>query len=63
MNNSLNALSYFEKTLVIRTKIFSQDHRELAEFYNNIGSVYHKVEDYNNALLLYRKPHELFVND
>ena len=44
-----------EKALVIRKKIFGEDHAAVATSYNNLASVYNTLGEYNQAKELHEK--------
>ena len=44
-----------EKALIIRKKIFGEDHADVATSYNNLASVYNSLGEYNQAKELYEK--------
>ncbi len=54
------AVSYHEKALVIRKKIYGEEHADVAASYNNLGAVYHDQGQYNKAKENYDKG--LFIN-
>ncbi|CAF0912554.1 unnamed protein product [Adineta steineri] len=49
------ALSYYEKVLVIRQQLFPSNHSDLGDSYNRIGIVYYNMGDYPKALSYYEK--------
>ncbi|CAF1095706.1 unnamed protein product [Adineta steineri] len=49
------ALTYYEKSLAIKQKIFPSNHLNLAHSYNNIGLVYDNMGDYPKALSYFEK--------
>ncbi|KAL9958237.1 hypothetical protein ACROYT_G035227 [Oculina patagonica] len=49
------AVSYHEKALVIRKKIYGEEHADVAASYNNLGAVYHDLGHYNKAKEYYDK--------
>ncbi|CAF1299635.1 unnamed protein product [Adineta steineri] len=49
------ALTYYEKSLVIYQKTLPSNHLNLAHSYNNIGLVYKNIGDYPKALSYYEK--------
>ncbi|XP_078345544.1 uncharacterized protein LOC144631047 [Oculina patagonica] len=49
------AVSYHEKALVIRKKIYGEEHADVAATYNNLGAVYHDLGQYNEAKEFYDK--------
>ncbi|CAF1497130.1 unnamed protein product [Adineta steineri] len=49
------ALSYYEKVLVIRQQLFPSNHSDLGDSYNRIGIVYYNMGDYPKALIYYEK--------
>ncbi|CAF1477100.1 unnamed protein product [Adineta steineri] len=49
------ALSYYEKALVIRQQSLPPNHPHLAMSYNNIGAVYYNMRDYSKTLFYYEK--------
>jgi tetratricopeptide (TPR) repeat protein len=55
MGEYLKALSYYEKALEIREKIFPSNHPDLASTYNNIGRLPHNMSQYSKALSYYEK--------
>ena len=44
-----------EKALLIRKKIFGEDHADVATTYNNLVSVYKRLGQYNQPKELYEK--------
>ena len=44
-----------EKALIIRKKIFGEDHADVATSYNNLASVYDSLGEYNQAKELHEK--------
>ena len=44
-----------EKALIIRKKIFGEDHADVATSYNNLALVYNSLGEYNQAKELYEK--------
>ena len=44
-----------EKALVIRKKIFGEDHANVATSYNNLALVYNNLGEYNQAKQLHEK--------
>ena len=38
-----------EKALMIRKKIFDEDHAHVASSYNNLATVYHSLGEYSQA--------------
>ena len=44
-----------EKALIIRKKIFGEDHADVATSYNNLALVYNRLEEYNQAKELHEK--------
>ena len=44
-----------EKALIIRKKIFGEDHADVATSYNNLASVYYSLGEYNQAKELHEK--------
>ena len=44
-----------EKSLMIRKKIFGEDHAHVAISYNNLALVYHNLKEYNQAKELLEK--------
>ena len=44
-----------EKALIIRKKIFGEDHADVATSYNNLASVYNSLGEYNQAKELHEK--------
>ena len=44
-----------EKALIIRKKIFGEDHADVATSYNNLASVYDMLGEYNQAKELHEK--------
>ena len=59
MGEYSKALSYYEKALEIQQQSLPPNHPDLAEFYNNIGSVYDSMGEYSKALLSYEKALEI----
>ena len=49
------AKGFHKKALIIRKKIFGEDHTDVASSYNNLGSVYSSLGEYNQAEELYEK--------
>ena len=55
------AKDYYEKALIIRKKIFGEEHADVAASYNNLGIAYqdlgqyNKANDYHEKALLIRK--------
>ena len=49
------AKELFEKALVIRKKIFGEDHAKVAKCYNDLASVYKSLGEYNRAKELHEK--------
>ena len=43
------AKEYLHKALIIRKKIFGEEHGHVAASYNNLGSVYQALGQYNEA--------------
>jgi len=43
------AKEYYEKALIIRKKIFGEEHAGVATSYNNLGIVYQDLGQYNEA--------------
>ena len=44
-----------EKALIIRKKIFGEDHADVAASYNNLALVYYNLKEYNQAKELHEK--------
>ena len=44
-----------EKALIIRKKIFGEDHADVATSYNNLALVYNSLGEYNQAKELHEK--------
>ena len=59
MYNSLGeynqAKELHEKALIIRKKIFGEDHAAVATSYNNLALVYERLGEYNQAKELHEK--------
>ena len=49
------AKEYYEKALIIRKKIFGEEHADVAASYNNLGSFYQDLGQYNKAKEYYKK--------
>jgi len=49
------ALEYYEKSLANRLKTLGGDHPDVANSYNNIGSIWSDKDEYNKALEYYEK--------
>ena len=49
------AAGFHKKALIIRKKIFGEDHTDVASSYNNLASVYSSLGEYNQAEELYEK--------
>ena len=49
------AEGFHKKALIIRKKIFGEDHPDVASSYNNLASVYSSLGEYNQAEELYEK--------
>ena len=49
------AKEMYEKALMIRKKIFGENHANVAKSYNNLASVYHSLGEYNQAKELHEK--------
>ena len=49
------AAGFHKKALIIRKKIFGEDHTDVASSYNNLASVYSSLGEYNQAKELYEK--------
>ena len=49
------AKEYHEKALIIRKKIFGEEHADVATSYNNLGIVYRNLGQYNEAKEHYEK--------
>ncbi|CAF0867678.1 unnamed protein product [Adineta steineri] len=49
------ALTYYEKSLIILQKVFPLNHPDLGDSYNRIASVYYSMGDYPKALSYYEK--------
>ena len=49
------AEGFLKKALIIRKKIFGEDHPDVASSYNNLASVYSSLGEYNQAEELYEK--------
>ena len=49
------AEGFHKKALIIRKKIFGEDHTDVASSYNNLASVYSSLGEYNQAEELYEK--------
>ena len=49
------AEGFHKKALIIRKKIFGEDHTDVASSYNNLASVYSSLGEYNQAEKLYEK--------
>lgn len=50
-----NALAYLKKSVAIKKETLGEEHREIANTYNEIGTVYKQKNDYTNALKWYKK--------
>jgi len=46
---------YYEKALIIRKKIFGEEHADVAASYNNLGSFYQDLGQYKEAKEYYKK--------
>ena len=46
---------HYEKALIIRKKIFGEEHADVAASYNNLGIVYQDLGQYNEAKEHYEK--------
>ncbi|CAF1438646.1 unnamed protein product [Adineta steineri] len=53
------ALTFYEKSLVIREKAFPTNHLNLAASYNNIGLVHYSIANYPKALSSFEKALEI----
>lgn len=51
----LEALSYYQEIVKIRTKLHDENHFSLQKTYTNIGLCYYRLEDYSKALFYHRK--------
>ena len=40
---------FLEKALIMKKKIFGEDHADVAGSYNNLGNVYQELGQYNEA--------------
>jgi len=49
------AKQYHEKVLIIRQKIFGEDHADVATSYNNLGSVHWQLGKYNEGKQCHEK--------
>ena len=49
------AKEFHEKALMIRKKIFGEEHSSVATSYNNLAKVYYRIGEYNQAKELYEK--------
>ena len=49
------AEGFHKKALIIRKKIFGEDHTDVASSYNNLASVYSSLGEYNQAKQLHEK--------
>ena len=45
----IDAKEYHEKALIIRKKIFGEEHADVEASYNNLGNVHQDLEQYNEA--------------
>lgn len=54
-NEFTQAISFYEKTLLLQQSSLGSSHPDLAETYHNIGTNYFKLNDYTNALASYGK--------
>ena len=50
-----SSMSYHEKALIIKKKIFGEEHADVATSYNNLGVVYKNIGQYNEAKDYYEK--------
>ena len=53
------ALEYYEKSLEIKKKVYSENHPSLVELYNNIGLVYDRMGEYLKVLDYFEKSLEI----
>ena len=44
-----HAKELHEKALMIRKKVFDEDHADAASSYNNLATVYHSLGEYSQA--------------
>ena len=51
------AKELYEKAVIIRKKIFGEDHSAVATSYNNVALVYIRLGEYNQAKELQEKKH------
>ena len=49
------AKEHYEKAVIIRKKIFGEEHADVAASYNNLGIVYQDLGQYNEAKEYYEK--------
>ena len=49
------AKEYYEKALIIKKKIFGEEHADVAASYNNLGIVYRHLGQYNEAKEYHQK--------
>ncbi|CAF4790615.1 unnamed protein product [Rotaria sp. Silwood2] len=54
-----DAITYYKKSIKIKEKILSPTDLSLAASYNNIGSVYNKMDGYSNSLSSHQKSLEI----
>ena len=55
MENTIKAKNFTKKALIIRKKIFGEDHADVATSYNNFALVYDSLGVNNQAKKLYEK--------
>lgn len=55
------ALEFYTKSLEIRQQTLPENHPGIADSYYNIGVVYKRLKDYENALLSFTKAKEIYA--
>ena len=55
------ASRYFEKSLLIRTEAFGENHYEVGASYANIGNVFTALGDYDKALEYYKRAKSIYL--
>ena len=59
MGEYTTALSYYEKTLEIRLKVFDSHHLDLAAIFNNVDELYYSMNKYSTALINFEKARKI----
>ncbi|CAF4345157.1 unnamed protein product, partial [Rotaria sordida] len=59
MGDYPKALSYYQRAVEVRQGISPSNRPDMAQSYNNIGSVYIKMGEYSNALSYLQKALEI----